>query len=592
MKKIIFFLLLHVISISGAYSQVIAGSTYSGLIISNPAINFSVAATYANCSRLFDLNCDGVADMSVELYKGPTAVDGASTAYLHVLNPIFMICADTGTVQPRKTHYFNNGDPLVCPLNTNWYNDANIQLGDYGCMICPGPSSVSNLFLAYKNSTTSQIGWIKLSFDLIDAGSGTAPITLSIPQILSPCISTAIVPNSNSGTATCGIFTYNYSIQAPYCNNQCNGSIAINSLTGGTPNYTYSWSNGSTTPTVSGMCSGMYSVVFTDSQANTCTAYFNVPNPAPMTFTLNSTNVSCYGGANGSICCTNLQGGNAPFLYNWLPAGGNGTCANNLFSGTYTLCVMDQNGCQVCQNAPVVEPPLITYSLSTTNVSCFGGNNGSICCTGLTGGTPGYFYTWLPGGATGTCDNNLASASYTLCVTDSKGCQICSTAVVTQPTAIQVNELVTHASCSSCSDGNVQLQISGGTPAYTSIFSPTTPSFPGNYYYCVTDVNGCIYCDTVLVSYSSIATSIDQNTKTSLSLNIYPNPSNGEFELNYTANKIKTSIEVYDMNGRLVFINNDDKLIGENTTKVNLSKLSKGMYFIKTESGNCKIVVE
>lgn len=658
MKKNLFFLFFILVNTKVVFSQIIAGNTSPGLIISNPSVNFSVTTMFTSGIREFDLNCDGIADMSVELYKGPTAIDGANMAYLHVLNSAFQVCADTVNMQPRHVSYFNLGDTIICPANTNWYNDANIHLGNYGCMDCPGPFSSTDLFLGYKNSNTSQTGWIKISFNLIDGGASVVPITLSVPEILSPCVTTSVSVTTTStptytgsGVVTCGVFTYNYIITAPNCNNWCDGNIAISNISGGTPNYTYSWNTVpiQTSSTNYNVCSGRSIFTISDASGNSCVANFNVPNPSPITFSLSTTNVSCYGGVDGSICCIGLSGGVGPYTYEWFPTGGNGACVNNLIGGNYYFCVTDGNGCQVCSSALVSEPPPITFSLSTTHVSCYGGSDGTICCNGVSGGTGAYYYAWAPGGNVGACStnnpagsytlcvtdangcqtcsvaivnqppqlvispisytnvscylgndgslcgaasggttpysyiwlpmaevtpctNNVAAGNYTFCVSDANGCQACSLAVVSQPTQIQVSESITQATCLSCCDGNVQLQIAGGTPAYAINYSPTSPACPGVYNYCITDTKGCTYCDSVLISYpTSIVDLVSENM-----FDVFPNPNKGNFEIKNLSLEI-SSIKITDVNGKIVFTKiyqptNQPLLINSN--------VADGIYFL------------
>ena len=81
----------------------------------------------------------------------------------------------------------------------------------------------------------------------------------------------------------------------------CFGSqdgIATATVTGGVPPYTYSWSNGETTPNYLFIFSGNYSVIVTD--ANFCSIISNilVNQPLPLTIPINSTDVSCYNGSN------------------------------------------------------------------------------------------------------------------------------------------------------------------------------------------------------------------------------------------------------------------------------------------------------
>lgn len=578
MKKILFLLAVSVAKINFVHSQIIAGNTSSGLIISNPNVNFSVTSVSSNSTKLFDLNCDGNADISVELYKGPTAIDGANVATIHMLNPVFQICADTVNMQPRRIHYFNAGDAVSISDTTNWYNDANIQLGIYGCMDCQGPFSISDLFLGYRNTSTSQIGWIKISFNLIDGGSQSVPITCSIPQILSPCATTSVSSTATtsplSGTDTCGVFIYDYTIQPPHCSGMCDGSITISNFTGGTPNYTFTWSNGQQGSVIYSICSGTQMVNISDASGNTCNANFNIPTPIPVTFSLTKTDVSCYGGSDGSICTYSLQGGTTPYIFECFPAGGTSSCTTGLPSGTYYYCVTDANNCQVCRTVTVNEPTPVTFSLTATNVSCFGGNDGSICTYNLQGGTFPYTFIWLPGAITGSCVIGVSSGNYTMCVTDAHNCQVCSAAMVYQPSLLHANEVLTPVSCASCCDANLQLQVSGGTPAYQINYSPATPSCPGTYSYCVTDSKSCTYCDTVLVSYPTMINEWNLGN----AIKILPQPNNGNFKVKNLNPEISAvKVKILDITGKPVFY--DTVRAMEHQLLLNLS-VDDGIYFL------------
>jgi hypothetical protein len=507
MKKHLFFLFLILANVNLVYSQIIAGSAASGLIISNPAVSFSVTS-FTSDSRTFDLDCDGIADMSVELHKGPTAIDGANFAYLHILNSIFQICADTTNSMPRKVNYFNLGVSIVPPATANWYNDANMQLGNYGCMECYGPTSVTDSYLGYKNSTTSQIGWIKISFNLIDGGVGSVPITMSVPEVLSPCVTTSITPAptyTSSGIATCNAFTYNYAIYRPSCPGNCDGSVSITNVTGGTPAYSYFWPMGVLSPSISNVCEGAYMFNITDAVGNTCTVNFVVLDPAPMTFSLSSINVSCYGAANGTICCTNLTGGNPPYSYIWTSFGG-----------------------------------------------------------------------------TMLCSNNVPAALYNFVVTDANGCVATGSTIVNSPSLIYVTESITQASCLSCCDGISQLQIGGGAPPYSTVYT-NTPSCPGVYGYTVTDNNGCTYVDSVLISYP---TSLAEHNFESL-FDVFPNPTKGTFEIKNLNSQISNAkIKVIDVFGKCVF----EKTTAFQNQEIELNlTIADGIYFIHiSDASGCK----
>ena len=416
-----------------ASAQLIAGDTASGQVISNPNVNLSVAILNQTKYRLIDLDCDSVADMRIELFKGPTIIDGANFATLFVLNPLYEICVDTSDVFgviPVK--YFNLDDTINYIGSYDWLNDTIYNLGNSGCMDCPGPFSVNNKFISYRNTLTSQLGWIKILFDLNDGGGTTIPITLTIPEILSPCTTTEL-PDPN--IASCGIFTFDTIIYPTSCDSFCYGMIHIANLTGGTPPYSFSWSNGETDSIADGLCSGNYNLIITDGSGNTCSIDLYVPAPLPITFSLVVTNVSCYGFSDGSICVSNLSGGNSPYAFQWNdPWLQTTTCITNASAGSYTVCVTDANGCTVCQSATVLEPAEIQVFENVTDASC------PSCCDGEivlfpSGGSAPYLYQFTPSGSS----NNLCPGTYNWCVTDGNGCSTCDTVVVSFPTAIKNN---------------------------------------------------------------------------------------------------------------------------------------------------------
>ncbi len=135
-------------------------------------------------SASFDINCDVFPDFAVKLYKGYTAIDGANSVVLHVLNDSIEIVNDTnGFSVPR---YYNIGDTLKCPENFKWASDSIYVLGSvcgWGCWWAP--DSINNMYIAYRKA--NQIGWIKLSFQLEDGGSCSKPCTISISSILVSC---------------------------------------------------------------------------------------------------------------------------------------------------------------------------------------------------------------------------------------------------------------------------------------------------------------------------------------------------------------------------------------------------------------------
>ncbi len=288
------------------------------------------------------------------------------------------------------------------------------------------------------------------------------------------------------------------------CFGGSDGTILLNNaVSGGTQPYTYSWSgpNGYTAQTkdIGGLKTGQYTVTVTD--ANGCTPLIIGPmfvaQPATdMAVTISSTkDVSCFGGSDGEICVS-VTGGTSPYTYAWPGQGANQTasCLKDRVAGNYFVVVTDASGCSKSQNATINGPisGIGQTGLNVSQVSCNGGKDGSICIN-IAGGSPPYTYNWGGGQTTSNCNNNIGAGSYSVTVTDSKGCTYAATGIqVTEPQAISLTTAVTIPT------GCIDLTVSGGTGPFTYLWSPSGSGVQdpcglpaGIHTVTVTDAKGC-----------------------------------------------------------------------------------------------------
>ncbi|MCB0430702.1 MAG: PKD domain-containing protein [Flavobacteriales bacterium] len=290
----------------------------------------------------------------------------------------------------------------------------------------------------------------------------------------------------------------------------CDGSISVNAT--GATSYTFSWSNGCTSATCSGVCAGTYSVTVTSDKGCEQTASVNVSNTDGQQIVMDSTDVLCNGTCTGTATSTIISGGTAPFDFSW----SNGQTGNSatghtitgLCAGTYSVTVTDASGCEALGVTVVNEPPALVISHTSVNNPCFGDALGSVDLT-VSGGMPGYTYDWDQDG-TGDNDDaedlsNLPAGTYAVTVTDANGCQITDEIIITEPTQLVAGTTATDVSCAGGTDGAVDLNVSGGTPTYTfkwnnnSTGEDLTGVPAGVYTVTVTDNNNCtvIITDTV-----------------------------------------------------------------------------------------------
>ncbi len=212
-----------------------------------------------------------------------------------------------------------------------------------------------------------------------------------------------------------------------------------------------------------------YTVTVTDANGCTETASIAVTQPAALNVTATTTAPSC-GGSNGSATA-NALGGTPGYKYAWTPVGGTNATASNLSAATYTVTVTDANGCTQTATAVVVASSTLTTSVSSTNILCFGGNNGTATAN-PNGGTTPYTYLWSPVGQTTQTATGLTAGSYTVTVTDAIGCTATASITLTQPAAsITLLTAGFPVTCNSGNDGQATVIPAGGSTPYTYLWS-------------------------------------------------------------------------------------------------------------------------
>jgi hypothetical protein len=336
--------------------------------------------------------------------------------------------------------------------------------------------------------------------------------------------STTSLANVADGCAGCNLIASNVFTNV-LCNGESTGSIDLTPLAGTAP-YTYNWGGGVTTQDLTGLAVGTYTVTVTDVNGCTTTSSAIITEPVTALSASNVvTNILCNGDLTGAINLT-ATGGTGAYTYDW-GAGLTTEDLNGLSDGTYSVTITDANGCTTTSSATITEPATaLSASSTSTNVSCNGSSNGTVTVN-VNGGTAPYSFNW-GGGVTTQNITGLVAGTYTVSITDANGCTaLTSSTVGTDVSNISVSYTSTDITFNGGNDGTIDITVLGGTAPITYLWSngATTEDLngltQGNYTVTITDGNGCVAIETVIIS-APVAISL--TAANSWNANIFPNP--------------------------------------------------------------------
>jgi uncharacterized protein (DUF2141 family) len=370
--------------------------------------------------------------------------------------------------------------------------------------------------------------------------------------------------------------------QQPSCN-ATNGEIQL-LATGINSPFTYSVNNASpqSSNTFNNLGAGTYNYTVTDNQGCAVSGTFTIAATTTIgAAVVQTSTIACAGSQTANLVVT-PSGGSAPYNYSINNGADQASNTfNNLGAGTYTIGVIDANGCYTTLTYVVTEPSPLNVSMIPTMISCNGANDGSLNCQ-VSGGTNPYAYA-LNGGAVTSSPvfTNLSTGAYTLTAIDANGCQQNFTSTITEPTALT---LTASTTVSNGNDGTIALAASGGNSPYTYSMDGQTyysGSFfaslaIGTYTCYVKDNNGCVTTIEVTVNSSSLSELTFQM------ISLYPNPNNGVFELQIEGIKSAAlEAKLFNMQGQYIASFQLKANNGKVKQTIELSpKIAAGSYYL------------
>jgi len=315
------------------------------------------------------------------------------------------------------------------------------------------------------------------------------------------------------------------------CGNQ-DGQILV-SATGGNGTLKYRLNQGTfvNSGLFKNLSAGAYQITVRDAVGCTQSTTVVVSNQtAPVLSVLNSTNISCSGGNDGSITLIATGGGTGTLQYsiNGGTSFQTGTSFTGLTAGTYGVLVKDATGCSSGTTVVLTQPAPISIIVTTTPVVCFGGSSGVINVNSAIGGIGTFSYT-IDGTTYQSSPNfsGLVSGNYTVIAKDVAGCTKSAAVTVTQPAVLSGTATASNPTCNGSTDGGLVIAGAGGAGSYSYSLNGSEYQFSGSflnlgagtYRAWVKDKNNCTYSFNATVTEPTPVDALVQTTNSTCSNN-------------------------------------------------------------------------
>ncbi|NLA25420.1 MAG: T9SS type B sorting domain-containing protein [Bacteroidales bacterium] len=414
-----------------------AGSGYTNYVWNNPA---------HNGQQSISVTTDGTYSVTVTSSNGCTATDQVN---------ITIVDAPTVNLGSNQT---------VCSENLPFTLDAG---AGYSIYEWNNPSYNGQQIISVSETGTYSV---TVSDDYGCSGSGQITLTAN-PEI-------------------------NLSLDKtdPSCYNEATGSITA-TVSGGTPSYTYAWNNSQTSSTINNLQANQdYTVTVTDNAGCTISETISLVNPPQLIAEINTVSAEC-GQADGEASVT-VTGGTGTYSYQWSNNATSSTITG-VMPGNYTVTVTDENGCKVTISTTINAFGSGDVSITEIqSIDCYGNTTGVLQAEMLDGFPP-YQYAWSTSNTNSNIINNLPAGTYSVTITDDTGCVGVATYNLTQPSEITISDTISHIMCKGETNGEINVQVFGGTPSYTYSWSNgettniITDLPAGSYSLIVTDSKNC-----------------------------------------------------------------------------------------------------
>lgn len=487
-----------------------------------PSISGVFAGTYT-VQAIDGQGCNTSTTIEVYNIPSPTVQVSNNGQQLSCSNPTVTISSAGSSTGPEYSYSWttSNGTILTDPLLTNITVGSpglyvltifNTTLGCYnanfiqitGAAGLPVANAGSDDYLPCSGGETTLSGsasstgnnftysWSTADGNIVSNPNGIeididepGTYILEVTNTTNGCVATdeVIVEVDNTVDVTSSVSQIN-------CNGAANGSISFNET-----NYTYSWSTGATTSSITDLSVGSYQVTVTNNAGCTTTQSFTITQPTVLTSTFSGTDATDATSNDGTITA-NPAGGTGPYTYAW-SSGQTTKTISGLSPGSYSVIITDSKGCVTEGSYGVnVQGCTLSATSSVSDATCYGNETGSVTLdlSNVTG-TPTIL--WNTGATTATL-TDVSAGSYSATIQDEAGCLTVVNVIISQPDEISLSSIVSNGPlCPQDNTGTITVEADGGEGTFTYAWSNGETGNAiegvnaGIYSVIITDGSGC-----------------------------------------------------------------------------------------------------